>query len=140
MIDGRAMLQSVGITLGMTLTLAVLVGGGFYLALPMSAATQSVNFKHEMGISGQVITNPTAATFLTVPLGAHHAWITVKDNPACFSYDAAAPTATSGGEWAPGIYRVENDRPLLQAIRFINCAEGATVVKVYYSRDRRVGD
>jgi hypothetical protein len=135
--DGRSLLEQIGI---ITAILLLLVGGVLHLAPPASAATQSVNFKHEVGISGQVITNPTTATFLTVPLGAHHAWITVKDNPACFSYDAAAPTATSGGEWAPGVWRVENDRPLLQAIRFINCAEGATVVKVYYSRDRRVGD
>lgn len=104
------------------------------------AATQSTNYKWEVGISGQVITNPTTATFLTVPAGATHAWITVKTNPACFSYHADAPTASSGGEWLPGIYRVENDRPMLQALRVINCAEGATTVKVYYSRDRRVGD
>lgn len=105
------------------------------------AATTAAPFRHEVGISGQVITNPVAPTLLSVPDGAQHAWIHVKDAPACYSYGPTAPTATSGGEWPVGFTsKIQNDRQMLQALRFINCAEGATTVKVYYTRDRRANE
>jgi hypothetical protein len=92
-------------------------------------------------MTGQIITNPVAATFLTVPAGALHAWILVKNNPVCWSSGATIPTATSGGEWPSGaLIKIDNDPLFLKALRVINCAEGATVVKVYYSRERRVAD
>lgn len=106
------------------------------------AATQDLRgISREIGIGGQVITNPTTATFLTVPAGAEHAEIIVKGNPACWGADPAPPTANSGGEWPVGMWRkIDNDRLYLQSIRVINCAEGATTVKVYYSRSRRATD
>lgn len=104
------------------------------------AATQSTGYMQEVGISGQTITNPVIATFLTVPLGTEHAWITVKNNPACWgaNENGAAPTATSGGEWPVSFFKLDNDGRLLQNIRVINCAEGATTVKLYYTKRRRL--
>lgn len=105
------------------------------------AATVAGGFKTELGVSGQVITNPTTPTFLTVPLEARHAWIHVKGNPACWSAGAVAPSATSGGEWPAGaLLKFENDPLFLKALRVINCAEGPTTVKVYYTRDRRASE
>jgi len=101
------------------------------------AATQATNFSWEAGVSGQVITNPTVATYLTVPAGATHAWFTIKDKPACWGADATAPTASSGGEWPAGaMFKLDNDRVELQSIRIINCSEGATTVKIYYTKKR----
>lgn len=118
------------------LVLAMVAAANLY---DVSAATQSTGFMYETGISGEVITNPTTATFFTVPAGAEHAWITVKNNPACWGMnaDGTAPTATSGGEWPVSMFKLDNDRVQLQTIRVINCAEGATTVKVYYTRRRR---
>lgn len=101
------------------------------------AATQSRDFKYEVGISGQVISNPTTATFLTVPGATEHAWILVTGNPVCWSADASAPTATSGGKWPAGtLIKIDNDPLHIKALRLINCSEGATVVYVYYLRTR----
>lgn len=105
------------------------------------AATQASNFRYEIGISGQVITNPVAATFLTVPANTEHAWIHVKEQPVCWSSGAIAPSAVSGGEWPAGaLIKIDNDPLFLKALRVINCAEGATTVKVYYTRSRRASD
>lgn len=124
--------------------LCAMIGGSFIGSERMfpvaHAATQATNFKYESGVSGQVITNPTTATFLSVPSNAKHAWIHVKDKPACWGADATAPTASSGGEWPAGaVLKLDNDQLQLKAIRVINCSEGATTVKVYYTRDRQVG-
>lgn len=119
--------------------LVLLASAGSYVLSERSAqaATQLTGYAWEVGISGQVITNPTTATFLTVPTGAEHAWINVKGNPACWGADATAPTATSGGEWPVSFFKIDNDNLLLKSIRVINCAEGATTVKVYYTKRRR---
>lgn len=113
-----------------------------FAVIRSEAATSAATAKSEIGISGQVITNPVAATFLTVPTTAQHAWITVKGNPVCWGMnaDGTAPTATSGGEWPAGaVLKIDNDPRMLKSIRLINCAEGATVVKIYYTRDRPFG-
>lgn len=105
------------------------------------AATQSVNFKEEIEVGGQVITTTTDAQFLTVPARARHAWVVVKAQPACWGFGATAPTPTSGGEWPAGfVGKFDNDRLALAKIRVISCAEGASTVKVLYTGDRRSGD
>jgi hypothetical protein len=121
------------------LLLTMVVGGESY------AATQSVAFKHEVGISGQVITTTTDPQFLSVPLGATHARIYVEDNPVCYSYGIAEddePSPAGGGKWPAGyVSKEENDRPMLQRMQVLSCTgSGAAIVNVYYSRDRRVGD
>jgi hypothetical protein len=120
---------------------AVVIAPTVFVTKSTFAATQSSGFKHEVGLGGQTITNPTTATFLTVPAGAQHAWIYVKGNPVCWSDNADAPTSASPGEWPAGfVARIENDPLWLKSLRVINCAEGATTVKVKYSRDRRFND
>lgn len=107
------------------------------------AATQSLaNVKSEVGISGQVITNPTTATFLTVPAGAMHAWITITGGDACWSSDAgAAPTGIGPGRWLSGSERIiPNDPLFLKRIRLINCTDQTAVINVYYTRERRFND
>jgi hypothetical protein len=104
-------------------------------------AVQATGFRSEIGISGQVITNPTTSTALSVPNNAEHAWITVKTNPVCWANSGADATANGGGEWPAGfITKIDNDRAQLLALRVINCAEGATTVKVWYTRTRRVNE
>jgi hypothetical protein len=105
------------------------------------AAVQATGYRSEIGISGQVITNPVASTSLSVPNNAEHAWITVKGNPVCWANSGADATAVGGGEWPAGFaIKIDNDRAQLLAFRVINCAEGATTVKVWYTRTRRVGE
>ena len=128
----------------LTLLVLLIFAFVFLVTLPSNAATISRDFKWEVGISGQVITTTGTAQFLTVPLGAQHAWILVKGaNPACWgaNFDGTAPTANSGGEWPAGVlFKLDNDRLFLQKIQLISCTEGAATVKVYYTRDRRVND
>jgi hypothetical protein len=106
-------------------------------------AVQATGFRSEVGISGQTIANPTTSTALSVPNNAEHAWIVVKANPVCYTNTAPATDATagSGGEWPAGfVTKLDNDRAQLLAFRVINCAEGATTVKVWYTRTRRVNE
>lgn len=108
-----------------------------------NAATQSSGFKEEVDRGGQVITTTTDAQFLTVPANARHAWIYVKGpNPVCWGFNpTTAPTSTSGGEWPAGfIDKMDNDSLALKNVRLVSCTEGATVVKVLYTGDRRIGD
>lgn len=109
---------------------------------PAQAATQASGFKEEVDRGGQVIVTTTAAQFLTVPANARHAWIVVKNAPACWGFHpTTAPTASSGGEWPAGfIGKFDNDSLALKNIRVISCAEGASTVKVLYTGDRRIGD
>lgn len=143
-IEGR-LFAVVYFTLPWIMATALAVGFlGILGAGPLAqAATQSSGFKEEVDRGGQVITTTTDAQFLTVPANARHAWIYVKGpNPACWGFNpAAAPTSTSGGEWPAGfVEKMDNDSLALKNVRLISCSEGATVVKVLYTGDRRIGD
>lgn len=131
--------QSLNVIIALgVISISVMVG----ISVRTQAATQSTGFKEEIEVGGQTIVTTTDAQFLTVPLRARHARITIKNQPACWGANpSSAPTPTSGGEWPAGlVIKEENDRLMLANIRVISCAEGASTVKVQYFGDRRIGD
>lgn len=107
-----------------------------------NAATQSRDFKWEVGISAQVITTTGTPQFLNVPPAALHARFYVEDAPACWSFGPIAANAAGGGKWPEGYVGKEaNDRLLLQRFQFVTCSgSSAARIHVYYSRDWRQGD
>lgn len=112
-----------------------------------NAATNSVNWRQERSIGiGEVISNPTSPASFTVAPGTRHAWISVWNNPVCWTMDGTtAPTASSGGKWPAGmVVKLENsdtgNYSELKKFKFINCAEGATEVRMMPTRDQRPSD
>lgn len=106
------------------------------------AATNSTNFKWEVGISGYAVSNPTASTALTVPASAIHATFTVTGGPLCVSKGTAVPTPTNSERWPEGfVAMVDNDAPMLRRMKVINCdnSDPATV-QIYFRRQWQSGD
>jgi len=123
---------------------------GYGIAPQAYAATPTnANVINEKGVGGlgQVLTNLTISTQLTVPTGARHAWVSVWDNPVCWTMDngTTAATANSGGKWPVGFVAKLDNAELggyseLKSYRFINCDEGPTELRVAYTRAWRAGD
>lgn len=133
----------IGFGLAAAIVALVFATSAWFDVEPAHAATQASGYKEEVDRGGQVITTTTDAVFLTVPSNARHAWINVKGpNPVCWGFHPTnAPTPTSGGEWPAGfIDKFDNDTLALKNVRLISCSEGATVVKILYTGDRRIGD
>lgn len=83
---------------------------------------------------------PTAATTLAttppagavIPAEARHAVISVATNPIRFRTDGTNPTNAEGLLLPVGLWIFENQRPLLDALRFIDSSAGASEVTVMY--------
>jgi hypothetical protein len=115
-----------------------------YAGSALAATPSLANVATEVGLSGQVITTSDTAQFLTVPLGAAHAFVTVETASACFGHniDGTAPTPTNSGKWLAGTQLIiPNDPLMLKRLRLISCSPGVpATVQIYYSRTRRQGD
>lgn len=101
------------------------------------AAAPNVGYKFELPLGIQIISNPTVATALVVPLGAKHAMISIRSYGVMYRDDGTAPTTTIGFFYPSGtLVKIDNDRQLLQAMQFINSTDGAAKVYILYYGDR----
>lgn len=85
---------------------------------------------------GYQIVTPVAATGLTLPATTKHALISVRYFGVMMRDDGVNPTSGTGFYFPPGtIIQVENDRPWLTRMKFINTPDGAASVYVLYEGD-----
>lgn len=81
--------------------------------------------------SAKMLTSAPAAG-VALPTEARHALLAVSNFPVRFRTDGTNPTATEGILLPVGFWVFENQRPLLEQMRFIDTAAGASEVTVMY--------
>jgi hypothetical protein len=102
-------------------------------AAPATVAQNYTRPAQEVG--GEVVSNPSSSTALTVPANAQWAMFSIRTAGAHFSFDGTAAT-TSDLYMAAGSVFLVDDNALLAGIRVINSSDGAAVIYVKYFRKR----